>query len=85
MNRRLYKLFGKFDTQLKYAKGTGSTLVDFGYWIEKIYKAPVGHITLYEFKPLYREHYADEICAKKAKSAWRDFQYINSLQITRRY
>ena len=53
MNRHLFKLFGKYDTQLGYIKGSSSTVVKFGYWIEENFPVKV-----YHFKPLYQDHNA---------------------------
>ena len=81
MNRHLFKLFGKYDTQLGYIAGTGATVVKFGYWIESVVNSKT---FTYVFKQLYQDHYASEELAEKARIAWRDFQFINSLEITRR-
>jgi hypothetical protein len=79
MNRHLFKLFGRYDTQLGYIKGSSSTVVKFGYWIEENFPVKV-----YHFKPLYQDQYSTEELAEKARIAWRDFQFINSKEITRR-
>ena len=88
MNRHLFKLFGKYDTQLGYIAGTNSTVVKFGYWIESVVNsktfASLDNADTYDFKPLYQDNYATEELAEKARIAWRDFQFINSKEITRR-
>ena len=88
MNRHLFKLFGKYDTQLGYIAGTNSTVVKFGYWIESVVNsktfANLDTADTYVFKQLYQDHYASEELAEKARIAWRDFQFINSKEITRR-
>jgi len=87
MNNLLYKLFGKYDCKLTYLPKSKATAIDFGVWLKqpvlKVGQKQMPNILLFEFefKPLFRDQMSEENTVK-AKIAWRDFQFINSKEIT---
>jgi len=87
MNNFLFSIFGKYDTKLTYLPELKATAIDFGIW-EKRLNFKVGHSNMpkillfeYKFKPMFKDMMEEENTVRATK-AWRDFQFINTKEIT---
>jgi len=87
MNNLLYSIFGKYDVTLSYLPLQKVTRITYGWWKPTL-KVKDGHSYVpkmvffeYEFQPLCTD-VTNEKDAQVARVAWRDFQYINTRDIT---